>query len=291
MRTAKLLRCYPSAWRDRYETEMTELLEQHEITIATWFDLIRGALDARLDPAFAGQLGTKMTRLRRSEIIVFCSFVAYSLAGIGFQKMTEDADKAGVMGAHLSVGIGYYTVIVGAVIAGLSILAGGLPVAVSVLRRAIDGRRLDVLGLLMIPVVLFLAVVGSGAYVTQSNATIHSTSVRGMIIFVLVAAAVSAAAVALAVSRSDLGESTLRIARLPALVASLAMAVSLLGVVVWGLSLRSLSPSLFALDGGALQSYAYFTWVRVVVVMTLAATVSIAAIWRVIETPNSNCPA
>ena len=288
MHIATLLRCYPLAWRDRYEAEMTELLEHHEATFSTWFDLIRGALDARLDPAFAGQLGTKMTRLRRSEIIVFCSFVAYVLAGIGFQKMTEDADKAGVMGAHLSVGVGYYVVIVGAVVAGFSILAGGLPVAASVLRRAIDGRRLDILGLLMVPVVLFLAVIGSGAYIAQSNATINSTSVRGTIIFVLAAAVISAAAVSLAVSRSDVGESTLRIARLPALIASLAMAASLLGVVVWGLSLRSSAPSFFALDGGALRSYAYFTWVRVVVVMTLAATASIVAIWRVIEAPNSN---
>jgi hypothetical protein len=280
MHITSLLRCYPPAWRDRYETEMTALLEEHQAGVSTWFDLLRGAFDARLDPAFAGGLGPVMTRLRRSEIIVFCSFIAYFIAGIGFQKMTEDADKAGVMSAHFSVGFGYYAVIAGAVVAGLSVLAGALPIGLSLLRQAIADRRRDILGLLAVPVVLFVAVVGFGAYVAQSNKTIDSGFVRGWIIFTLVAVALSAASVALAVSRADLSTSTLRLARIPALSASLAMALSLIGVVVWGLGLRASSPDLFSLNGGALISYAYFTWLRVVVVMGLSTVAAITAIWR-----------
>jgi DNA-binding PadR family transcriptional regulator len=47
-----MLCLYPLAWRERYETEMVALLEQHEITLWTVVDLFVGALDARLDPHY-----------------------------------------------------------------------------------------------------------------------------------------------------------------------------------------------------------------------------------------------
>src|SRR5258708_29294088 len=43
---------YPQRWRLRYEEEMLALIEQHTITSATLFDLLLGALDARLDPLY-----------------------------------------------------------------------------------------------------------------------------------------------------------------------------------------------------------------------------------------------
>ncbi len=291
MHIATLLRCYPPAWRDRYATEMTALLEEHEVTFATWFDLLRGALDARLDPGFAAGRGRMATRLRRSEIVVFFSFIVYVVAGIGFQKMTEDADRAGVMRAHVAVGIGYYAVIAGAVIAMLAVAAGGLPLGLSVLRQALAGRRRDLLGLLALPPALFVVLIGWGADIARSHETISSSPVRGLIIYVMVAAVASAASVSLALSRADPSEPALRFARIPALVASLAMGLSLIGVAVWGLSLRSAAPSFFTLDGGALRSYAYFTWMRVVVVMGLATAAALAAIWRLAGTPSSQQPA
>ncbi|GHO81877.1 hypothetical protein KSD_96480 [Ktedonobacter sp. SOSP1-85] len=50
-----LLRLYPRAWRERYEEEMLAVLEQHTITPATIFDLLLGAIDARLDPHYRSQ--------------------------------------------------------------------------------------------------------------------------------------------------------------------------------------------------------------------------------------------
>jgi DNA-binding MarR family transcriptional regulator len=47
-----ILRLYPLMWRERYETEMAALLEQHTITIWTVLDLLIGALDGRLDPHY-----------------------------------------------------------------------------------------------------------------------------------------------------------------------------------------------------------------------------------------------
>lgn len=41
-----LLRLYPRVWRERYEAEMRAVLEQHDVTLATYLDLVRGAFDA-----------------------------------------------------------------------------------------------------------------------------------------------------------------------------------------------------------------------------------------------------
>jgi hypothetical protein len=49
-----LLRLYPRPWRDRYGDELEALLEEHPPTLADHFDLIRGALDARLHPQVQG---------------------------------------------------------------------------------------------------------------------------------------------------------------------------------------------------------------------------------------------
>ncbi|MEO5940329.1 MAG: hypothetical protein ABIZ72_05175 [Candidatus Limnocylindrales bacterium] len=45
-----LLRLYPAAWRDRYETEVGDLLLAHPSTVGDRIDLLRGALDAWIHP-------------------------------------------------------------------------------------------------------------------------------------------------------------------------------------------------------------------------------------------------
>ena len=55
MRAHRLLRLYPLAWRKRYQDEVEALLDQHSVTLATTVDLLWGALDARLDPAFTSE--------------------------------------------------------------------------------------------------------------------------------------------------------------------------------------------------------------------------------------------
>ena len=45
-----LIRLYPPAWRKRYEAEFLELLEARPPTVYDRFDIVRGAIDARLHP-------------------------------------------------------------------------------------------------------------------------------------------------------------------------------------------------------------------------------------------------
>jgi hypothetical protein len=280
MQIATLLRYYPPAWRARYEDEVTDVLEQHRVSYATWFDLARGAFDAHLDPRFSGAVGAAGRRLRRAEIAVFCAFIAFVVAGIGFQKLTEDADKAGLMQAHAAIGLGYYAVIVGAVVALLAVVAGALPIAAIIARRAFSGGRRDLLALLVVPPLLFVAIVVWGAIDLHSSRTIDSASIRGLIGFFMLATIASAAAVSLAVVRTDLNDVVLGLARWPSIIATVAMGLSLVGVVVWGAGLHSAAPSSFALDGGVLTSYAYVTFLRVVIVMALAVVAALVALWR-----------
>src|SRR5579859_1769904 len=53
MRPGTWILClYPQGWRQRYEDEMAAVLEQHNVTLATLFDLLLGALDARLNSRY-----------------------------------------------------------------------------------------------------------------------------------------------------------------------------------------------------------------------------------------------
>lgn len=69
----KLLRLYPKAWRQRYGAEMRALLDQHEVTIVTRLDLLRGALDAWL---FDRRFAVTLPALRGARLgLVPCAFV------------------------------------------------------------------------------------------------------------------------------------------------------------------------------------------------------------------------
>lgn len=46
----RLVRLYPRPWRDRYEAEVLDLLEQRPPSMRDAVDLVRGALDAHLHP-------------------------------------------------------------------------------------------------------------------------------------------------------------------------------------------------------------------------------------------------
>jgi hypothetical protein len=50
---SRLLRLYPRPWRERYEHEFRELLDERPASLADRVDIIRGALDARLHPQLA----------------------------------------------------------------------------------------------------------------------------------------------------------------------------------------------------------------------------------------------
>jgi hypothetical protein len=46
----RILRCYPKAWRERYEEELREIVASERLSLGVVVDLLSGALDARLHP-------------------------------------------------------------------------------------------------------------------------------------------------------------------------------------------------------------------------------------------------
>lgn len=69
-----LLALYPSCWRDRYGPEMRALLEEHPVRPATLADLLAGAIDARLDPAYRAKEETMTGATGRPRRYTRCSF-------------------------------------------------------------------------------------------------------------------------------------------------------------------------------------------------------------------------
>ena len=79
-----LLRLYPRAWRERYESEVAAVLEQHRVTLKTSVDLLLSALDAQLDPAYRGEGHFRpmdsVTRLRSSNSTILWAFPVMMLS-------------------------------------------------------------------------------------------------------------------------------------------------------------------------------------------------------------------
>ena len=96
-----IMKLYPHAWRERYETEMRAVLEDHKITFFTLFDLLFGALDARMDPYYNSETAFFALRRLRVNNIVFL----YALA-IAFICVTlwSTIVVVGVVQPFLSLG-------------------------------------------------------------------------------------------------------------------------------------------------------------------------------------------
>jgi multisubunit Na+/H+ antiporter MnhC subunit len=68
-------------------------------------------------------------RILRAVAIVACAVVAFIVAGGGFQKMTEDPAFRLAAPEHAAVRASSGTLRLAAILAGLAILAGALPLA------------------------------------------------------------------------------------------------------------------------------------------------------------------
>ena len=227
--------------------------------------------------------------LRQSALTVFCAWIAFVLAGMGYQKMTESADMMHAANTYPLVGLAYNTIVAAAAIALLAVLAGGLPVAWAVIRNAARTGRRDVLALFAVPPVMFVLWLSYVEILLHTSfkpgtslpftplKTLHAYSVFGLF---GVAAVLSTWAVAAAIVRSPVNPRLFRFARVPAIVTTAAMAVMLLSSVVWGISLRAEQAGLFNGNGGLMRSSTAFSWTVQVVVMAAATVTALAGIRR-----------
>jgi len=284
----RLLRLYPPAWRARYGEELAALLlDMSACSPFDLLDLLRGAFDAHLHPELVATKGphTMPTRLRASEIAVFAAFILFVVAGLGFQKSSEEIMKADASNA--AINIPYLLVEGGAVVALLAVLAGGLPIAYAALRYALANRRRDILALFCVPVVSFAALVAYAFVALQvANGASQSTGHHlfiGLIAVFLLGAVASTWAVAAAIRRAEVSPGLFRFALLPAAVATLAMALMLAAVVAWGLALRAADPAAFNGNDGILATSTLLTWIGHIVLMAAATLVAAVAVLRALR--------
>ncbi len=258
MRARILLRLYPPAWRERYQEEVEALLDQHTVTLATLFDLLWGALDARLDPAFTSErLFRPMSRLRTSMIVVFCAYAALTLGYLAFQRLTDPRapfDAAALAYPELGVAMRAITI---AWQAGLLALAvGGLPLALDILWRAWRVRNWRTLAFFATPPILLVICAayvylannvwltfGPDGYVASSPADMVVLTIAVILLFG--SGVASVVAVSYAVARSQISLGALRFARWPALAVTLAIACEIGAVIYWGVRTYTLAPWLY----------------------------------------------
>lgn len=293
--THALLRLYPRTWRERYEEEFLAMLEQRPISFLDGIDLFFGALDAQLHPHL-GTTGMSLyerivhmfATLRRSLLTIFCAYVGFILAGWAFQKMTEYDDFKEAAQTHSIVGLSFNLVVIGAVAALLAVLAGGLPIAVAVVRSALVQKRRGPLLLLATPILAFAIFLGTMFLLeafhhpgNQHSPLGQMVLDRGLFFGTLIAAAiVSAGSVCFAVARSEISERLLHFAVLPSVLATISMALILAATITWGLSLRDGAPQLFAGNNGIVGSSTIGTWLAIVIAMAIATVLAALSLMR-----------
>jgi len=235
--TLRLLRCYPRAWRERYAEEMEATLNQHEGTVMTLVDLLRGALDAHLHPSLLPDGSIPAARrVRNSEIAIFCAFALFSVAWLPLQGIRDPLPIwENAVQPHPEIRAAFDVVQIAGFVAFLAIAAGGLPYLALLARRAVCDRRRDIPLLLTVP---FLAMALLAAYGLLASSTwtqrqtaapdapftLRAVALQfGLLAMIALAAVGSAAAIILAVARSEPDARMARYALIPATVATLAM--------------------------------------------------------------------
>jgi hypothetical protein len=285
-----LVRLYPQQWRSRYEEELLAMLEQHPISLLDGIDLLLGMLDAHLHPhlgttaiACSERIRQMLSTLRSSLLTIFCAYSGFVVAGISFQKLTEDKafmDAAQTFGV---VGFSFRLVVIGAVVALFAVLSGGLPIAAAIVKDALVRKRYGLLFLLATPVLALAAFISTmlilEALVPIDAPTVLMLLSRGIFITTFLGAVViSVMALCFAVAYSEISEQCLRIAMLPSFLTTLSMAVMLATTLIWGLSLRSYAPELFDSNKGLFGTNTSGSWLRIVLWMAIAtglATISL----------------
>ena len=246
-RATMLLRLYPPAWRARYQDELEAVLEQHAITMATIVDLLWGALDARLDPAFTSErMFRPMSRLRASAVALFCAYAAFTLGYGAFQRLADPAapfDDAARL--HPELGVAHSVFNWATELGLVALAAGGLPIVFDIALRAWRARNWRTLAFLAMPPLLFGVAAAFTYAANTALLTFHPdgyvVNTPGNIAVLIVAGAlllgsglISTLVVGWTVARSQISLGALRFARWPALALTLCMATATGALIYWG---------------------------------------------------------
>jgi hypothetical protein len=173
---------YPYAWRARYAAELEGLLEVREVSFGTFLDLVRGAVDAHVNPR--GVIGSPRQRMRGSLAAAAGCWVATLVLGAGFAKATEDAPfrQLGHHNAVLSEARLWVAILA---LLGAVVSLAGAPLAYAVLRQAWRERTPALVRAITAAVALCLTFAIATATVVFLSHNLHLGHLFGHALFVL----------------------------------------------------------------------------------------------------------
>jgi hypothetical protein len=310
-----LLRLCPRAFRQSHAMEMEQVFRA--MLMDAWRahglrgiarlwapalgDLLVGAMAAHGDEIGLSFEALKrswlMSRMRSSAITIFSAYIALVLTGMGFQKLTEDIMKTSIPTTYPGVRLAYDAIVVGAVIALLAVLVGGLPIAWAAIRQALSDRRWGVLALFAVPPIslaiwlgwtwTILNVIQPAKQAPTNHDPFEIGIGRSWVGLLILAAIVSVAAVSIAVARSPISGERYRFSLRAAIVATLGMFITMAGVAAFGLQIQAIAPQALTALASPLE-FGQSTGVNLVVqviVMLVASIVAAFSVFRGLSAP------
>jgi hypothetical protein len=156
-----LLVLYPEPWRTRYGAEMGALLEDDPPRARGLASLLRGAARAHLRPrgTWRGTASAR-ARMRLSVGAAFACWIAISLMGMSFQKLTEGSAYEQAMHSHVLLSFAHEAIMAGALLGAIAIALAGLPLLWQASARALAERDLRLASLLALPPLALLGLLG-----------------------------------------------------------------------------------------------------------------------------------
>ncbi len=310
---AWLMRLYPRPWRDRYAVEFEALLEQCLHSPLDVVDVMLGALDAHLQ-LFNGEnvnwrIMNMLNKLRTTVLIVFAAFIGFVVAGMALYGLLDDSPMIPLMKTNLAPNIAMSVVCIGAVVALLSVVVGGLPLAIMVIRRALSTDRRS-LWLLLVPVISFFALMLYGGFiflvgtsriqiagvvpaVQPDNFPVgNRLMLAGLMLVFVLGAIASTLAVWKAISHTDAEREMFRaghqavnidiykFAYIPAVIAAGSMWIMLLATLVWSWLVFTALPQVFAGNFGLWMTSTQVSLYSIIAVMVFCCLAALYGVMR-----------
>ena len=250
-----LVRLYPPSWRERYGEEYLALLADVGLDARSCLNAARGAAGAWIRPSGAVLGGVQ--RLRATVSVAWWAWIALAGGLLVFAQMTEDRPFRSADAAHPLLGVLYDATVIAAVVSGLAVAVGAVPVALSLWRAARRRRQRVTVGLLVVPAVVpvgWLLVVIAIVRLVPHSRTPGVGIGNGWFLVVLalglIAAAACAAAPTVALRRVDAARPALRLATAAALPATIAMTLAAITAAAYAIALPATAPGLDATVSG-----------------------------------------
>ena len=282
-----LVSLYPPKWRERYGEEYDALLEEHGADLRTLADVAAGAIDAWLG---AARTQSWDGRQRSALTVSLWAAVAMAASVAGFQKMVEYDDFRAAAARHAPVGAGRDLILAGAVVVAVAACLAGLVVAAALWRDLARAPRPELVRPLLLAAAataafLFgLAALAAYAHLAPARPVRGRETIAVLAVwftYSCVCVVVALSATGRLFSRLSIDAAVLRGTVRLAWLGAAGMALTVVGMAVWGTALRLESAPLFDLRGGGLLATPTpATWGADLLLAAGALVLAVAALGR-----------